>query len=54
MLIPTLVAEARALYFASTDEHEKVDCFFDFQETKDLPIKKQYPNIECLVSTHTP
>lgn len=37
----SIVAEANVLYFASADEHETICCFFDFQETRDFPIKNQ-------------
>jgi hypothetical protein len=48
------VAEAKALYSASAEEHETVGCFFDFHETKDLPMKKQYPEMERRVSIQPP
>ena len=46
------VAAAIALYSAFVKDLEMVDCFLDFQETKDSPIKMQYPIIDLLVSGH--
>jgi hypothetical protein len=44
------VADDRALYSASEEDLETVACFFARHEIKDLPIKKQYPDIDFLVS----
>lgn len=40
----------RARYSASAEERDVVDCFFDFQETKESPRKIQKPVTERLVS----
>uniref|UniRef100_A0A7N2REG5 Uncharacterized protein n=1 Tax=Quercus lobata TaxID=97700 RepID=A0A7N2REG5_QUELO len=39
-----------ALYSASIENLEIVDCFFDFQETNESLIKMQYPVTDLLVS----
>jgi hypothetical protein len=41
-----------ALYSASDDDLETVTCFFAFHETSDDPKKKQYPDVDLLVSKH--
>ena len=41
-----------ALYFASADDLETVDYFFDFKETNESPMNIQYPVIDLLVSGH--
>lgn len=50
----SLVAEANALYSASAEEHATLGCFLDFQDTRELPMKKQLPYMDLLVSTHPP
>ena len=37
---------ARALYSASDEDRERVDCFFDFQLIKDDPRKTQNPIVD--------
>jgi hypothetical protein len=46
------VALDRALYSASDDDLDTVVCFLAFHETKDEPMKKQYPVVDFLVSKH--
>jgi hypothetical protein len=46
------VAEDNALYSASEDDLDTVTCFFAFHETSDDPKKKQYPDVDLLVSKH--
>ena len=41
---------AIALYSASADDLETVDCFFALQEINESPKKTQYPVIDFLVS----
>ena len=43
---------AIALYSASAEDLETVDCFFDFHETNESPMNIQYPVIDLLVSGH--
>jgi hypothetical protein len=50
--ISSQVAVDNALYSASEDDLETVTCFFAFQETRDDPKKKQYPDVDLLVSKH--
>ena len=44
------VALAMDLYSTSTDDLEFVFCFFDFHNTRESPIKKQYPLMDFLLS----
>jgi hypothetical protein len=46
------VAEDRAMYSASEEDLETFACFLARHEFKDFPMKKQYPDIDFLVSTH--
>jgi hypothetical protein len=48
------VAEAKARYSASDEDLETVNCFLDFQQTRDWPMKKQKPVIDLLVSGQPP
>jgi len=40
---------ARALYNASEEDLETIDCFFDFHEIKEEPRKIQYHVVDRLV-----
>jgi len=40
---------ARALYSASKEDLETIDCFFDFHKIKEEPRKIQYHVVDCLV-----
>ena len=40
------------LYLASTEDLETVDCFFDFHDTKESPMKMLYPVTDLLVLGH--
>ena len=44
------VATAINLYSAFVEDLEIMDCFFDFQDTKESPMKMLYPVIDLLVS----
>ena len=46
------VATAMALYSASAEDLETVNCFLDFQDTKESPMKMLYPVTDFLVSEH--
>jgi hypothetical protein len=46
------VAVDNALYSASEEDFEMVCCFLAFHEIRDEPKKKQYPDIDLLVSKH--
>ena len=46
------VATAMALYSASAEDLETMDCFLDFQDTKELPMKMSYPVTDFLMSRH--
>ncbi|MCH89133.1 hypothetical protein A2U01_0010026, partial [Trifolium medium] len=48
--ISSHVALDKALYSASEDDLETVVCFFSFHDTRDEPMKKQYPVVDFLVS----
>jgi hypothetical protein len=48
--INSQVAVDNALYSASEDDLETVTCFFAFHETREEPKKKQYPEVDLLVS----
>ena len=50
----SLVAAAMALYLASAEDWEMVDCFLAFQDTRESPRKTQKPVTECLVSRQAP
>jgi len=41
-----------ALYSTLAEDQETLDCFLDFQETKESPMKIQYPVTDLLVSRH--
>jgi hypothetical protein len=45
-------AEARDLYSASDEDLATVCYFLALHEMSDFPIKKQYPEVDLLVSTH--
>lgn len=45
-------AAAIDLYSASAELLATTDCFFDFQLTKESPMKTQYPVIDFLVFGH--
>jgi hypothetical protein len=40
------------MYSASEEDLETVTCFFALHEIKDSPMKKQYPDMDLLVSIH--
>ena len=40
-----------ALYSASTEDLETMNCFLDFHEIRESPKKTQYPMVDLLVST---
>ena len=44
--------DAKAWYSASEEDREIVVCFLNFQATKDVPKKTQYPEIEHRVVAH--
>jgi hypothetical protein len=44
------VAVESALYSASDEDLETVICFLAFQEMREFPKKKQYPEVDLLVS----
>jgi hypothetical protein len=44
------VAVDKALYSASEEDLEMVCCFLAFHEINDEPMKKQYPDVDLLVS----
>ena len=43
---------AIALYSNTVDDLDIICCFLDFQETKEFPIKTQYPMVDLQVSGH--
>lgn len=45
----SLEVATKVLYSASTEERAIVDCFLDFQETKESPKKTEKPVIDFLV-----
>lgn len=46
------VARAMDRYSASAEDLDTVCCFFDFQETKEVLISTQKPDIDLRVSGH--
>ncbi|KAK2367189.1 hypothetical protein QL285_080500 [Trifolium repens] len=46
------VADANALYSASEDDLDTVNCFLVRQDMSDFPSKKHCPDIDLLVSIH--
>ncbi|MDS0108281.1 hypothetical protein QYE93_26110, partial [Enterobacter cloacae subsp. cloacae] len=44
--------EARARYSASVDDIETILYFFEFHETRDVPMKTQYPIVDLRVLGH--
>ena len=46
------VTTAMNLYSASIEDLVKVDCFLDFQDTKESPMKMLFPVTDLLVSGH--
>jgi len=44
--------DVKARYSASEEDREIVVCFLDFQVTKEVPKKTQYPETESQVLTH--
>ena len=46
------VAKAMDLYLASAEDLETIDCFFDFHDTKESPMKMLYPVTDLLVLGH--
>ena len=48
--INSQVALAMDLYFASADDLETVCCFFNFHDTRESPMKKQYPLMDFMLS----
>jgi hypothetical protein len=44
------VADDKALYSASEEDLDTVACFFARHEIKEFSIKKQYPDMDLLVS----
>lgn len=46
------VAEPNALYSTSEEDLKIIVCFFVFHDTCDEPIKRQWPDVDFLESTH--
>jgi hypothetical protein len=50
MIVFALEIHPQIWYSASEDDLETVTCFFAFHETSEEPKKKQYPDVDLLVS----
>jgi hypothetical protein len=51
---PSQVACARARYSASEEDLDTTDCFLLFQLMREVPRKKQMPDVDLLVSGQAP
>ena len=52
--VTSATVDARLLYSTSAELLEIVDCYLDFQESKDSPNLTIYPVMDLLVSGHDP